>query len=60
MYVGRQRRDEEGTEKIFLSPRKHTNIPKIMTNLGDLHKDVLCRSVFEYYDRRLPKRSTCS
>jgi hypothetical protein len=55
---------EEGTEKVFLPPRKHINIPKRMINLGDFHKDVLCRTVFEYYDKSqisyYKKRNTCS
>jgi hypothetical protein len=41
---------EEGTER-YLSPRKYIRIPKRMINLGDFHKDVLCKTVFEYYDK---------
>jgi hypothetical protein len=50
MYAGRQNR-EEGTEKVFLSPRKHINIPKRVTNLDESQKHALRRTVFEYYDK---------
>jgi hypothetical protein len=39
-----------GTEKLFLSPRKHVNIPNRATNLDDFQKYVARRTVFEYYD----------
>jgi hypothetical protein len=35
---------------VFLSPRKHINIPRRATNL-DFQKDVLRVTVFEYYDK---------
>jgi hypothetical protein len=40
---------QEGTKKVFLSLRKHTNIPKRATNLDDFQKDVLLRTVFECF-----------
>lgn len=50
-YAGRQNRGKEGgTEKVFLSPIKHINIPKRVTNLDDSQKHALCRTAFEYYD----------
>jgi hypothetical protein len=41
----------KGAEKVFMSPREHANIPKRATNLDDFQRDVLCRTIFEYYDK---------
>jgi hypothetical protein len=43
---------EKGTEKVYLSPRKHINVSKRMTSLDDFQKDVFCRIVVKYYDKR--------
>jgi predicted RNA-binding protein with PUA domain len=48
--VSKAKVKEEGTKK-FLSPRKHINIKKRATNLEDFQKDVLSRTVLEYYDK---------
>lgn len=32
---------EKGNEKVFLSPTKHINIPKRVTDLDNFPKDVL-------------------
>jgi hypothetical protein len=37
-------RKEDGAEKVFLSTRKHINIPKRVINLDDFQKDVLHRT----------------
>jgi hypothetical protein len=42
---------EEHTEKEFLSPRKHINIPKRTTNPDDFQKYIVCRILSEYYDK---------
>lgn len=34
-----------------MSPSKHINIPKRVTNLDDFQKDVLHRTVFRYHDK---------
>jgi hypothetical protein len=36
---------------VFLSSRKHTNIPKRATDPDDFQKVVLHTTVFEYYDK---------
>jgi hypothetical protein len=49
--MGGKKGKEEDSEKAFLSPRKNINIPKRATNLHDFQKDILRRTVFEYYDK---------
>jgi hypothetical protein len=40
-----------GTKKVFLSPRKHTNIPKRATDIDDVQRDILHRTDLEYYGK---------
>jgi hypothetical protein len=36
---------------VFLSPIKHTKVPKTVINLDDFQKDALSRIILEYYDK---------
>jgi hypothetical protein len=43
---------EEGTQKVFLLPRKYINIPKKkLATPDDFQKDVLHRTASKYYNR---------
>jgi hypothetical protein len=46
-YSGTNKGKEEGTEKVFLSPRKHMNIPEGTLSLDDFKNDILRRNVSE-------------
>jgi hypothetical protein len=46
-------KEQGGTEKVRLSPRKCINIPKRATNVDDLQKDVLHRSVLIIYSYKM-------
>jgi hypothetical protein len=40
---------------LFRAPGKHHNVPKGVTSIHVLERDVLCRTVFEFYRvRQLP------
>jgi hypothetical protein len=55
---------EKGTEKVFLSPRKHKYAPKRVPNLDNFQQGVLWIIVVEYYDKRQilysQESNTCS
>jgi hypothetical protein len=38
-------------DPVFVSPRKKINMPKKVTNLDDFNKDVVRRTVLDFYDR---------
>jgi hypothetical protein len=47
---GGKERKRRGYQEVFLSHRKYVNISNRVINLDNFQKDVLHRTVFEYYD----------
>lgn len=41
----------QGAPQLFVSPRKHINTPKRVTNLDDFEKDIFRRTIFDFYDK---------